>query len=287
MSEWIDFAIYVTLIVLVFVLLPRHGRQFTVPMIEDRNPEWLAGHRDVVAHLERSRWFLHACYAWAAVTIAVLVGVMLDLIVPPFGAGSPKWEVLKDLNGTFLVLGLLGWGACSLLWFRWLGAHVSPAATRRATLKPRRVSDYLTRRWRIAIEALTVLHLGAWILIGALGVGGGAKFWGSFAFFVAMSVLFAVFANLVPGRRPGYLDRLFGEAYRRMEIRGAYFMRVWPVITGAIVMLELLTGAELDRAAQLLVVAFVCVLALMVLRLRPASGATPGSDAFEPRRSVA
>jgi hypothetical protein len=102
-----------------------------------------------------------------------------------------------------------------------------------------------------------------------------------------MSVLFAVFANLVPGRRPGYLDRLFGEAYRRMEIRGAYFMRVWPVITGAIVMIELLTGAELDRAAQLLVVSFVCVLALMVLRLRPASGATPGSDAFEPRRSVA
>ena len=286
MSEWIDLAVYVTVIVMVFVLLPRHGRQFTVPMLADRNPEWLERNHDLVARLERSRWFLNACYLWAAISIAALLGVTLELIAPPFEAAAPKWEVLKDLNSTFAIVGFLGWGVCSLLWFRWLRTYVPPAETRRATLKPRLVSDYLALPWRIAVEALTLLHLGVWAAIGALGSAGGAKFWGGLAFLVGLSAFFAVYAYLVPRRRPGYLDRVFGETYRRSEIRIACFMRVWPVVAGAIVMTDLTTGADLRRAAQLLVVSFVCVLALMVLRLRPvapASGATPGYGAFVPR----
>jgi len=286
MSTWIDFAIYVAQIVLLFVLLPRHGRQFTLPMIADRNSEWPARNRDVVARLERSRWFLNACYVWAAVSVVVLLGVQLDLIAPLFGSEAPKWEVLKDVNSTFFILGLLGWGVCSLLWFRWLSTHVPPAETRSATLKPRLVGDYIALPWRIAVEVLTVLNVGAWVVIGALGLVGGAKFWGGVAFLVGMSVFFAVYAYRVPSRRRGYLDRVFGETYRRSEIRIAYFMRVWPVVAGAIVMTELTTGADLDRLAQLLVVSFVCVLAVMILRLRPVappSGANPGYGTFVPR----
>jgi hypothetical protein len=283
MSEWIDLAIYVTLIVLVFVLLPRHTRQFTVPMIGDRNPEWLRHNHELVARLESSRWFLHACYGWAAVCIAALLGVMLDLV--PFEAGAPKWDKLKDLNGILVIIGMLGWGVCSLLWLRWLGTHVPPAETRRATLKPRVIGDYLGLPWRIAVDALSVLHLSTWVVIGALGLAGGAKFWGGFAFFVGMTLLFAVFAYLAPRRRPGYLDRALGESYRRVEVRLAYLMRLWPVIAGAIVMTELGTGADLHRAANLLVAAFVCVLASMMLRLRPVapgSSATHGYGAFAP-----
>ena len=180
MSEWIDLAIYVTFIVLIFVLLPRHGRQFTLPMVADRNPEWLARNRDVVARLERSRWFLNACYVWAAVCVTVLLGVMLDLIVP-FGTRAPKWENLKDLNGILVIVGALGWGACSLLWLRWLGTHVPLAETRRASLKPRVASDYLALPWRVAVEALTVLHLGTWVVLGAMGLGSGARYWSGFA----------------------------------------------------------------------------------------------------------
>ncbi len=287
MSEWIDCALYVTLIVLIFVCLPRHGRRFTLPMIADRNPEWLANHRDVVARLEHSRWFLHACYVWAGGSIAVLLGVTLGLIAPPFEAVAPKWEVLKDLNSILLIVGLLGWGACSLLWFRWLGTHVPVAETRRATLKPRVGSDYLAPSWRVAVEALTVLHLAAWLLIGALGLAGGAKFWWSFAFIVGMTVLFAVIAHLVPRRRPSYLDHLFGVAYRQVEIRAAYFMRLWPLAAGAIGMTELITGVDLARAGQLLIVSFVCVLALMLLRLRPAAPASGYAGLAVARRSAA
>jgi hypothetical protein len=193
---------------------------------------------------------LNACYAWATVTIAVLLGVQLDLIDAPFESTAPRWEVLKDLNSAFVIVGFLGWGACSLLWFRWLGAHVPPSETRRATLKPRLVGDYLALPWRVAVDVLTVVHLVAWLVIGALGLAGGAKFWGSFAFLVVLSAFFAVWAYHVPRRRPGYLDRVFGDAYRRVEIRLAYVMRLWPVIAGAIGMTELLMGDDLDRAAQ-------------------------------------
>ena len=98
-----------------------------------------------------------------------------------------------------------------------------------------------------------------------------------------MTLLFAIFAYLASRRRPGYVDRVFGEAYRRVEVRLAYFMRLWPVITGAIAMTEQMTGADLNRAAHLLVASFVCVLALMILRLRPVapgSGATSSYGAF-------
>ena len=53
MSTWIDFAVYATLIVLIFVLLPRNGRQFTVPTIADRNPQWL----EKKSQKKRLRWF--------------------------------------------------------------------------------------------------------------------------------------------------------------------------------------------------------------------------------------
>jgi hypothetical protein len=290
MSEWVDFAVYGILIVLVFVLLPRHGRGFARLMIEDRNPEWLGRNRDVVARLERSRWFLNACYAWAAASLSLLLGVMLDLIDSPFGVAAPKWEVLKDLNGMVVIVGTLGWGLCTLLWFRWLGAHVPLAETRRATLKPRVIDDYVGLPWRIAIDGLTVLHLSCWIVIGALGLAGGAKYWGSFAFFVGLSAFFAIFAFLGLRRPPGYLDRLFGEAYRRNEIKLAYFMRVWPVIVGVIALTELMTGLDLSRLAQLLVASFVGLLALMALRLRPSAprgGATPGAGLASERRSPA
>jgi hypothetical protein len=291
MSEWIDFAVYATLIVLVFVLLPRHGRQFVLPMLADRNPEWLVRNPDLAARFEQSRWFLNACYLWAAVSFAVLLGMTLDVIAPPFGTDAPKWRVLQGVSGTFLIVGMLAWGACSLLWFGWLGKHVPLAETRRAALKPRAIGDYLSFPWRVAVEVLTALHLGAWVVIGALGLAAAPKVWWSFAFFVGMSALFAVFVSLTPRRRPGYLDRVFGDAYRQSEIRAAYTLRLWPAIAGSIAMAEQITGADLDRLAHLLVAAYVCVLALLMVRLRPAassSGGTSGHVTFaSDRRSPA
>jgi hypothetical protein len=76
------------------------------------------------------------------------------------------------------------------------------------------VYDYLARPWRIAIEALTVVNLGTWIVMRVLGFLDGDRFWGYVALLAGMSALFAAFSYAVPRRRPGYADRLFGGAWR-------------------------------------------------------------------------
>jgi hypothetical protein len=271
MSEWIDFGIYVVQLLLVCVFLPRQGSRFTLPTIADRNSEWLANHRDVAARLERNRWFLRFCYVWAAVSIAVLLGATLDLTRPPSGAAAPKWEVLKDLHATSVIALVLVWSACALLWLRWLAAHVPPAAVRRATLKPRMLSDYLSWPWRITVEALTVLHLGAWVVIGVLGFAGGARYWSGFALIVVITVLCAFIARWTALRRPGYADRLFGDGYRRVELRAAYVLRLVPLIPGGMLISEQALGLDPDRVGHLLLVSVISAIALVFLRLRPVS----------------
>ena len=270
MSEWIDFGIYVVQLLLLCVFLPRQGSRFTLPAIADRNPEWIANHRDVAARIERSRWFLRFCYVWGAVAIAVLLAAALDL-VRPSGASAPKWELMKDLHGTFVIALVLVWSVCALLWLRWLATHVPPAEVRRATLKPRVVSDYLSWQWRIAVEALTVLHLGAWVVIGALGLAGGARYWSGFALIVVMSALFAFIARSTPRRRPGYADRLFGDEYRRVELRAAYVFRLVPLIPGGMLISEQAFGLDPDRVGHLLLVSVISAIAFVFLRLRPVS----------------
>ena len=86
---------------------------------------------------------------------------------------------------------------------------------------------------------------------------------------------------LVPQRRQGYADRLFGEAYRRVELRVIYIMRLAPLTTGAVVLGEAILGLDLARAAHLLLALIICGLALAFLRLRPVE---PGAGA--PRLSA-
>jgi hypothetical protein len=269
MTEWIDFVVYAVQVLLVWVFLPRQGRQFTLPTIADRNPDWLAGHRDVAARIERSRAGENACYVWAVVTLATLLVVALDVVSTPFGTRGAKWEVLKDVHGMFLIVGILLCGAWTLLWWRWVGTHVPLAATRHATLKPRVTSDYLRWPWRVVVELLTVLHIGVWVVVGALGWAGGVKYWSAFAFFVVMTILFAAFAAWVPRRRPGFPDRMFGEGYRRTELKVAYGLRLTPLIPGGMVISEQAFGLDPDRVGHLLLVSAISALILAFLRLRP------------------
>jgi hypothetical protein len=281
MSEWVDFVVYTAVIMLLFVFLPRHGTQLALPMIGDRNPQWLASHRAVAASVERSRWFVRACYGWAAVSITTLLAVTLDLIGAPFSDETLKWEVLKDVHGSLLIIGMIGWAAGALHWWRWLATHVPPAEIRRATLTPRTADDYLARPWRVAVEAATVLNLGAWIVMRLLGFFEGDKFWGYLALLAGMSALFAVFSYGVPRRRPGYADRLFGDAYRRVEMRAVYTMRLWPLAISAIGVAEMITAIDFARTANLLISCLICGLVLMFLGLRPIA---PG-DAIRSERA--
>jgi hypothetical protein len=281
MSEWIDFATYAFQIVLIFVLLFPQSVQFTVPAIVDRDPAWPAAHPEVMQSLARSRWFVNTCYAWAALSIGVLLAVRLGANVPVFSAArvSPEWEVLRAWHGALMVFGGVGYLACFCVWLRWLRANVPLAAERRASLTPRTAGDYVPRSWRVATEVLTVAHLAAWLVAPALGFGGDADYWGRFAFIAAVSVLLAGMSYLMPQRRQGYADRLFGDAYRRVELRVLYVLRLAPLTTGAVGLGAAILGLDLARVGHLLLALIICGLALAFVRLKPAE---PGGG--EPRR---
>ena len=293
MSEWIDFSIYALQIVLIFVLLAPGSVRFTGPAIVDRDPAWPAAHPGVTQALARSRWFVNTCYAWAAFSIALLLALRLGAHVPVFSAAreAPEWEVLKDAHGALMVVGMLGYFACFLIWLRWLRVNVPLAARRMASLMPRTAGDYVPRAWRIATEVVTVGHLAAWLVAPALGFGGGADYWGRFAFIAAASVLMAVMSWLMPQRRQGYADRLFGDAYRRVELRVLYILRLAPLTTGAVGIGGAVLGLDLARAMHLLVVLIICGAAFAFVSLRPIApggSARNGHAPFAPtRRSAA
>jgi hypothetical protein len=271
MTEWIDFTIYAVQAVLLGVFLPRQGRQFGAPMVADRNPDWLAKNPGVAAYLRDNTSFVKVWYAWATVCIAVLLAVRLGW--RPFGGTGQSWEVLKDWHGMLVIVGMIGWLASAGLWFRWLARNVPLADTRTATLRPRTAESYISARWRVVVETLTVLHLAAWLVVAAVQDELVAHYWAKFAFIVGMTVFFAVVALLVPLRRPGYPERIFGEAYRRAELRVFYVMRLAPLIAGAATLGETLTGADFDRPAHLALVLLVTALLGVFLFLRPLAGA--------------
>jgi hypothetical protein len=291
MSEWIDFFIYAAQIVLIWLFLPRQSVRYTVPAIVDRDPGWPAAHPAAMRALEQSRWFLRTFYAWTAVCLGVLLAARLDLLPEALApAGVPTWEVLRRAHGVLIVIGLVGYFACFLVWLRWLAVNVPLAAERRAVLKPRAMGDYLSLPWRAVTEIVTAGHIAVWLILPALGFGGDGQYWGRFAFIAVMTVAFALYGYFVPQRRPGYADRLFGEAYRRAELRVVCLMRIALLTTGSVGLGEAL-GFDLAREAHVALQIMLCGMALAFLRLRPVTPNVGAPPTFVPlergRRSAA
>jgi len=267
MSEWIDFAIYAVQGVLFWVLLPRQGWHFGGPMIADRDPYWLAGNPAMGRYLTNSTRFLRLWYAWGVISIAVLLAVRLGW--RPFGTTAPAWEALRGWNGLLMTVGAVGWFASVGLWFLWLKRNVPLAPRRSATLLPRTTAAYVSLPWRVAIETLTVLHLAVWVVVGIARPELIPDHWEKFAGLTGVTIFLAVLAWLMPRRRPGYADRIFGEAYRRVEMRAMYLIRLTPIASGAIAFGEALTGEDFARAGHLVLMVLVNVLVSTFLFLRP------------------
>jgi hypothetical protein len=225
----------------------------------------------MVKYLYGSKVFLRVWYAWAAISIGMLLAVLLGW--RPFRGTDPTWEALKDWHSALMLLGVVGWFGSFGLWFLWLKRNVPLATRRSATLQPRTTAAYLSLPWRVTVETLVVLHLVVWVVVGFTQPDLIPEHWQKTASLTVVTVFLAVLAWLMPRRRPSYADRIFGENYRRLEMRGLYLIRLSPIAGGVIAFGEALTSVDFTRIGHLVLVLFVNALIVTFLFLRPAKPA--------------
>jgi hypothetical protein len=268
MTEWVDFTVYAGLIVALWVVLPAWSARFTLRYVADRNPEWLAAHPEVAAKLTDGRGFRWAYYGWGTVSLAILLAFQMDVLAPMFGSrapGTPKWEVLKDVNSILLFPGIVLFGASGILFTRWLNTAVPLAARRQATLTRRSIDDFVPRwiqRLTYAFIALVVL---AWIATAVLQWPVTSEFWGRLVALAALSMAFEFFARLAVNRPPHVMDRMFGSKFRVSEVRIGFAMHLLPPVVGLVRLYEQVAGTELvdlNRAMHLGVAMLVTAWAL-------------------------
>ena len=288
MTEWVDFTVYAGLTLALCFVLPAYGARFTLPFVTDRNPEWLAAHPEVASKLTDGRWYRWVYYGWGTVSLAVLLGFQMDVMPPPFGShapGTPKWEVLKDVNSVLLIPGIVLLGVSGILFTRWLNTAVPLAPRRQATLTRRSIDDFVPR-WiqRLTYGFVSVVIL-AWLATGVLQGPVTGEFWGRFVVLAALSPAFEFFVRLAVNRPPYVMDRIFGPKFRASEVRIGFAMHLLPPLVGVVRLYEQVAGTELvdlNRAMHLGVAMIVTAWALRFAMCY----ATIGGDGQRPSRSI-
>lgn len=183
MSEWVDIAVYAALIVAVWGAFPVWTSRFTIPLIADRNPGWLADHPESERRLVESRWFRWSCQLGGSVSLLTLLVFQFDVWPQQLGflRAAPKWETLKDLNSALFIAGRSYVTACTVVFLWWLNTSVPLSSRRQATLERRSLHDYVPRPLQFAVYAVIVLHLAIWAVVGLAGRYATAAFWGGMA----------------------------------------------------------------------------------------------------------
>ena len=268
MTEWIDFSVYAAVMLAVWFGLPAMNRHFIVPLVTDRNPDWLAAHPGAVR--TDHRLFQWSCFALGALSLAVLIWAMLE-------ARPQQWMLLRDINTASVIVALLYFFGCALLFERWLRRAVPLATRRHATLERRTANDLVPRGLRLAIYAVVLLHLAVWLGVGLSGRYSTAAFWGTLAFQFAISAIFLLIAHGTVTRRPNATDRIFGPGYRRTEARVAFVAQLIPLLNGTARLYEEVSGGipdEVNRMLHLAVVTIVVMLFVRYALLSRRTGAT-------------
>jgi hypothetical protein len=272
MSEWIDVAVYAALIGVVWGWLPAWSSRLSVSIIDDRNPEWLAGHTEVARGLADLQWFRWSCVLGGTASLALLCAVQFEMrpLRLAFGPTTPKWEALKDLNSALVITGLLYLAAYAVFFSRWLSTNVPLAARRQAALDRRSIHDYVPRVVQYTVCGAIALHFASWAAVGISGHYSTQAFWATLAFQVAISAVFACFVVYAVWRRPAAIDRILGSGFRRTEVRVAYVMQLLPLVNGAARLYEQVTAMSLDGLDRLLHLGVVLV--VLALAIAHAAG---------------
>jgi hypothetical protein len=262
MTEWIDVLVYAALMVVLWFSLPALNARFMLPVVEDRHPGWLAAHPEAARTLLEGRWFWWCAYALGAAGIAVLVAVQTGFWPQALSAPAfepERWMVLSDVNTGLVFLWLAYFAGSSVLFNHWLKKNVPLAERRQATLERRSIEAFVPPALRAAVYAIVALHLGVWVFVGIAGLYSTQAFWGYMTFQFAIAAVFFLIARLVVLRRPSAMDRIFGPAFRRTEVRFAFVSQLLPLLNGVARLYEEATGTAgpgVDRAARLALIVF-------------------------------
>jgi hypothetical protein len=257
MTDWIDFAVYFLLVASLWIVYPTAQARLTLGMIADRNPGWFAANRDIAARIAASRWRLWVCYGLGTLCLGVLTAYQLGLWALPLAPGAlppPGWIVLWNLAMAALLAALIFGGAMAIHGYVRLVRLVPLAAQRRATLAPRRIDDFVPRPIRLAVHALVLATLAAWLMAGLLGTHSSPLFWPRLVIMFVLAGIFWGTSQYSVNRRPNFCDSLFGPGYRRWEVRLIFSTQLTLPTVGALRLYEEAFGLQLfdmSRAVQL------------------------------------
>jgi hypothetical protein len=144
----------------------------------------------------------------------------------------------------------------------------------------------LSSRRRVATYLFVAAVPCAWIAVGALELPTSADFWKLLTDLAILSTTFSVLFSLMPHlsvkRPPNLMDRVFGPAYRRAEVRSAFALQLIPPIVGSISVLQEIaafTPLDIQRGCQLALVICLTIAFLQHTRLPPARGESDATTA--------
>jgi hypothetical protein len=275
MTEWIDVLVYTTLMAILWFALPRANARFTLPVIASRNPDWLAAHPDAARRLTRGVWFQRLCYVLGTLSVALLVAAQAGIWPEALSAPAferERWMVLSDLFTALMLLWLLYFGGSSAIFASWLKREVPLAERREASLEPRSIAAFVPRPLRLAIYSAVALHLSAWVVTGLLGAYSerDVLFWGGLLFQFGIALIFILIVRFIAERPPNVMDRIFGQEFRRTEVRLSFVAQLVPLMNGFARLQEVITGTvapEIERASRLgLVLVMIVGVAIGLLR---------------------
>ena len=281
MTDWIDFAVYATFLFALYFAQPTTQQRLIVPLLVDRNAEWVAAHPDIVRRIAASRWRLWLSYGLGAISLAVLASYQFGLwnVAPTRdGFAPPKWAILWNLAMAGLVTSMVIGGTVGL-WAHFAIKRLVPVAPRRQATLERRSLDTSVPRWLQHVTyALVVINLAAWIVAGLLGTHSSPIFWSRVVTMFCLSGFFFWATRAVVARRANVLDRIFGPAHRTWEVRITFSTQLLPPVIGALRLYEEVTAKQLldlSRAAQLALALFITFWLLSMSRLPLDQDGTP------------
>jgi hypothetical protein len=196
--------------------------------------------------------------------------------------GSERWEVLKDVHSTLLIVGLLYYFGVVIVSTRHIYKDVPLAERRQASLTPRSLNNFVPRWLSVATYVLIGGHLAAWVFVGTMGLYSAPGFWVRFAGPVVFSGIFLVVAHANVNRR---VSDFFGFPDRRLGVRFTFGALIYAQLMFALRLYGEVVGPsfEADRAMHL---ALVLGTVLAMAALASVSKAGPGGmkPFLSPRR---